>query len=541
MPPIPGPRRGRLAGEDLLFFALLAVHLLPLCVFDFVPTQDGPAHQATTAILRAYEQPGGAFLRQYFIPNPEALPNWFVFLILAKVLAFLPVPVAERVLLGIYVVLLPMAVRWALGAFGERARPLALLAFPFLYSFPLMMGFYNFCFSLAAFFFAFGYWLRHAEAFGPRRIAVFAGLGLWVYFCHPVSLVMLLAAVGSTGLWRTLLEAPPGAPAGRVLARGMRRWLAGPLLALLPPLLLLAGFVARRGDAGGTAFVTGTRIEHLLTLGSLVSLDRRMVFFSAALAALFGLTAALLLRRRRLAAEDGLLFTAAVFVGIYFVTPSSLSSGSYLFERLNLMPFLVLILWFGTFELSAQARRGIAAVAVVAALGLLGLLTLRWAEIETRLEEYVTAAERMVPKSPFLALSFANQGRGEDGGPLSERTRPFLHASGYLAARRPLVDLALYQANTDHFPVLFRPELNPFRLLALEQQGLDAEPPRVDFIGYTRDTRGQVDYVLIAWPEAAPPDHPDVESIHRQLTIGYERIYSSPGGLVNLYRRRSRA
>ncbi len=524
----------RLKPELLLFGALIAVHLLPVWLFEFIPTQDGPAHLSLTNLLRLYDRPEGAFLREYFLPNREAIPNWFIFLVLGKLLAFLPVPVAEKVLVSAYVVLLPLSVRYALGALG-RSSFLSLLAFPFVYSFLFWMGFYNFCFSLAAFFFALGFWLRGPDRPGPVRIAGLAVLVLWVYFCHPVTLVLTVAALGMLAAWRVLLEWK-----SEPLGPSLRRWMAGPVLACLPALLLMATFVGTRtGRVGDSEFAIEGKIDSLNHLVSLVSLDCGAEIGSTLLSWLFVFLAAWLVwrlsRERRAAPADGLLLVAVLYVLIYFVAPDRMSGGSFIRPRLNLFPFFALLLWFGSFEYPVRVRRGVQAAAVALSLYLFGTVASRWAELDSYLAEYASAGRWIEPGSTLLALSFAHAGRATDGRELSCRTWPFMHAQGQIAARQPIVDLALYEGDTDHFPFYFRPERNPFRLIATDPQGLYEEPPRVDFATYAERTGGRVDYVLLWSP--LPKNYPAAQSVLRQLD-GYERVYTSPRRLVHLYRRR---
>jgi hypothetical protein len=288
------------------------------------------------------------------------------------------------------------------------------------------------------------------------------------------------------------------------------------------------------------------KLKHLLALYSLVALDFRTVLLSSLLALLcIGLAAVLLARRLRghqLTPGDGLLLVAVVFAVIYFVAPSEVSGGGFLVHRLNLYPYLALILWFGTFDHSRRVRLGVQAAAAAIALGFLAMLWPRWAALDRDLAEYVAAGERIAAGSTVLALSYAHRGRdaaGVAGEEIAFRTAPFVHAAGYIAARQPLVDLTLYEANEDYFPILFRPERNPFLQISLGGElALEAEPPRVDFLTYPERTGGRVDYVLLWQPEAAPRDHPAVRSVERQLAAGYELIDVSPRRLVRLYRRR---
>ena len=530
--------------ETLLFWALLALHLLPIWIFPFIPTQDGPGHQAVTFILRQYDHPAAGILRQYFLPNQEALPNWFIFFLMGQVLGFVSVPLAEKILLTAYVLLLPLAARHALRAIDPRAGFLAMLAFPFLYNFMFNMGFFNFCFSLAAFFFALGYWLKHAERMGPARTVILALLVLWVYFCHPVTLVVTVAALLTLAGWRMLLDllaVPERRFAPAALWRGFRRWLLAPSLACLPPLILIGSFVLSRSGSRVEMLPMWVKIKHLAGLYSLVSLSTWTIPLAIALAFLFYAVAALCLRERwgRAAQRgDGLLLAAAVLAVAFFAAPSQLSGGGFVNHRLLLFPFLILILWFGTFEHPAGRRLGIQIAAAGIALALLSLFAWKYAQIDRSLSEIVAAGKAVEPDHTVLFLSYAHQGEDEEGAPLAFRTWPFVHAGGYLAARQRLVDLSLYEANEDYFPLYYRPALNPFLHLAPGPLGIEGRPPEVDLLGYPRRTGGSVDYVLLWGLRDELRGDPKVRAVQDQLAAAYDLIHRTRDGRVLLYKRR---
>jgi hypothetical protein len=136
---------------------------------------------------------------------------------------------------------------------------------------------------------------------------------------------------------------------------------------------------------------------------------------------------------------------------------------------------------------------------------------------------------------------------------LAWHINPFLHAGGYLAAQRGLVDLLNYSANSDwfpHFPLRFRPELNPFRHLVPPHDArlaneapthpLEWEPPAVDFLSYAQRTGGRVDYVLVWHVRRDLREHPDTQAIFYQLEQQYVLLYTSPQrGFMRLYRRKA--
>jgi hypothetical protein len=554
--PSPAQRSGWRTPEALLFAALLVLHLLPVWWLEPFPTQDGPGHQAVAEILRLYDRPEGAFLHAYYVPNERHSPNLFVFTVMTTLLGFLPVPAAEKVLLAAYVVLLPVSVRYALRAIEPRNAALALLAFPFAYNYLLQMGFFNFCFSLAAFFFGLGFWWRYQERWSLPRVVAFALLALAVYFCHVVSFVMLVTAVGTLAGWRVLLDAAGrpvtetgDEPVLRTLWRGCRRRLAAPLAAFVPALVLMLVFLEHHRTARTSTLPLWVKVKHFASLYSLVALDQRAVIVSTLLALLFAAVTAVLLARawRRwrsrgmtgLLPTDGLLLVVAVFLLVYFVAPSELSGGGFLVHRLNLYPFLALILWFATFDYDRRWLASIQSTAAVLSLALLAVFWPRWRMLDDYLAEYLTAGDHIAAGSTVLALPFSHHGTMPDGQEIAFRTRPFLHALGHIAARKPLVDLGLYEANEDYFPIQFPASCNPFTRIGLGPGlGLEGEPPRVDFLHYPRRTGRRVDYVLLWQLDAAPPDHPDVRSVLAQLAAAYEPVYVSRRGLVRLYRQR---
>jgi hypothetical protein len=531
------PPRPWLSGESLLFVLLLILHVALLWVFPLIPTQDGPGHQAVAFILRQYDHPDAGLLREYYRLNEEALPNRFIFFLMSRVLGFVSVPIAEKILLTAYVLLLPLGVRYALKAIEPRAAFLSILSFPFTFNFLFQMGFFNFCFSLPAFFFALGFWLKSPQWMTPLRIVGLALLVLWVYFCHPVTLVMTVAVLLTLAGWRMLLEhlvATERRFDPRDFLAGARKWLLGPVLACLPALVLMAFFVGARAGAKVSWLPLWVKLKHLACLYSLASVHRSTLLLAAALAVLFFVVALLCLRARGrgpFRVGDGLLLVVTVFAVAYFAAPSELSGGGFINHRLNLFPFLALILWFGTFDHPWGRRKVILIAATGIALAFLGVFAYMYDRLNRDLSQIVAAADRIEPDHTLLYLSFAHQGEQPDGRPLVFRTAPFVHASGYIGASKRLVDLSLYEASEDYFPIYFERRLDPFRHLATVPLGIETVPPRVDLVGYPKRTGGRIDYVLVWGVQKGN------EPVLRETLGGrYQEVWVSTARRARLYK-----
>jgi len=539
-------RRIPLGGERVLFGALLAIHLIPIWSFAHFPTQDGPTHLENAQILREYHFADRTAFREYYTLNTQLNPNWSTHLLLAGLLWVFPPLISEKILLSGYVLLLPLSARYALRALSPGSEFLALLAFPFIYNLLLTMGFYNFVYSLPVFFFFVGLWLKNRGGLSARAIAKLASLALLLFFCHLVSLVMAMCLIAVAVLWLTVADAWTRI---RSNSGGLRSALAAAgsghlpaLIAFIPALILAAVFLSRRGIGGFPSPPFHELLKRLINLDSLASHNARELILSTALAGLFGAMTiymiAMKARERRLEPLDVLLLVAGLYLVVYFSAPSGLSGGGFLTHRLNLFPYFALLLWLGAQKWSQIPRGIIRLAAVMLAAGIVVLQSLSYAAINEQLDEYLSGMNMIEKNSTLLPLCYSPFGRGSDEGRLSARVGMFLHAAGYIAAERRAVELDNYEANSDYFPTMYRPERNPEVHLALREGGLEKQPPCVDLLSYAARTGGTVDYVLVWDLRRELMTHRCVRVVLEQLSAGYDLVHTSPAGLMQLYRRK---
>jgi hypothetical protein len=534
----------------LLFFALLVLNVLPLWCYRYFPSQDGPDHLASALILKEYNAPDSVRYREFYTINAHPDPNWAGHLLLVALMCLCPPLVAEKVLLTGYVILLPLSVRFALRSIRPGAETLATLAFPFVGNLFFHMGFYNFCYSLALYFFVVGYWLRHRDDLGLRTGLVLGLLGLVLYFCHLVTLAAACLAIGVMATWLALRDWTAWRKGGRVGPNPLlpALWARGgkAVLALLPTLPLALLFLGRQGVATAAYVAPVPRAPMLLKLEALVSYASAEVLVSLGLAVVFlaGVVYVFLARLRVAKGDpfDGLLLVAVAYIVVVFAAPEGMSGGLFIPQRLSLFPYFVLILWLGAQPPGRFFQRGLAAAGAVTALLFLGLHWERYAVFNDYLAEYASAAPHIPRQATVLPLAFSHTGRDAQGRPLSVRVSPFRHAGGLLGVESGAVDLTNYEGDTGYFPLLFRPELNPIALISRDRsnpdRGLSGLPPQVDFLSYPERSGQTVDYVMLWELGDDLRSNPATLSILAQLKQGYgDPIYQSPGGRVQMYRR----
>ena len=103
-------------------WTVVLAYLLPVWVFRYVPTQDGPSHVFNALVIKDYSDSAAGY-HQVFEIRADPLPNWTSHLLLAGLLYVVPPLVAEKLLVSLYVLGFAGSFRYFLGAFGERPPP----------------------------------------------------------------------------------------------------------------------------------------------------------------------------------------------------------------------------------------------------------------------------------------------------------------------------------------------------------------------------------------------------------------------------------
>jgi len=503
------PRRRRLPWPAWVYAALVALYLVPFwAVPGYLPSTDGPSHVYNAWLLGELAGPAPArLLRAYYTINPQPVPNSLTHVALMALLWALPPAAAEKALLSAYVLLLAGALWYLAGAVDRQRAWLALLGLPFAWNMLLGYGFYNFLFSVPLLLLALGLWWRHRDRPGPGFAAALVGLLLACYFAHILAAVLALAGIGV--LW---------------LASWRRERWRGHLahLAILAPAAVLPAWFTLVRPAGpgypsdATWQTLWSDLAHLRTLwqfsgergetGAILA-----TVFAAWIA--FTLVRAAVARRPSTSAgtavsesrwwwreEDGFLVLALLLAGLYFLSPGGTAGGGFLKPRLLLYPFLVVLPW-----LSPDVGRWGRAAAVVA-LAALAAYPVTWAVPCYRagardVEAFVHGLDAVPPGSVVVPLVFDRHTTS------CMRSGSVDHAAGYAAVAKGLVDWDNYEAQTDLFPVRFRPwAVRPTRL------GVENDPLHLQ----VHELRSRVDYIY-CW--RMPPDAPVADGLARQCTL----------------------
>ena len=528
----------------VLFALLLVLHVVPIWVVHYFPTQDGPLHVEN--VLALLQHASSPLLQRWYVPNWGAQPNWLTQAMLAAILPLAQPVVAEKIVLTGYTILFPLSFRAAMPR-GTRGWWAALLAFPFVHAFPFHMGFWNFCYGFALAFLAAGFYLRTRGRLGAGRFAVLAVLAVLLYLAHMVALAGAAIAMGSVLAWRAHVSwsRARGNPARRQLVRRgyTRRGLA--LVAAAGPgvALALVWIAAHREHVASR--IPFLELAEKLAVGyALVSIDRRELLLSAmVMLAMFVAAVHLLLARSgrgpRRRAQDGWILAAALFVVFYFAVPDVVAAGAHVSDRFAWFALVSAAAWIGTATAPATSLRRIAVALAVIAVAALGVRLQKQRDLSDLMVEFVSAERAIGAGRVLLPLALSPHGPRDDAGRrLGYRVKPFLHATGWIVAERGGVDLKNSQANTDQCPVRFSKELNPFKIIAGSLGRMEGMPPCVDLFAAEG---AAADYVLVWGATREELRTPCGGALEAALAARFEPVFlSEPRGLLEVWRPRTR-
>jgi len=187
--------------EIYFFYALTFVTLFPILLFETFPTVDGPAHLYNSRLIHELLTENTDYLFNFFKFNKDFIPNWLGHFVLSNLMFLFPALIAEKIVLSIYIILLPFSVRflWKELSIGCQVDSFALyFIFPFSYSFLFYFGFYNFHLGMVLLFFTIGLWIKYSKSspIKTRHLAFLILLTLAIYFSHLFVFAIFVGVIG---------------------------------------------------------------------------------------------------------------------------------------------------------------------------------------------------------------------------------------------------------------------------------------------------------------------------------------------------------
>ena len=509
-----------------LFVVLLILHLLPIWIFAYFPSQDGASHIYNGLVLKEYGKHENHKMRDAWELNITVFPNWLSHIMLSAFLHVFPPIISEKIFLTIAIGMVPFAFFYFLNAVhkGEKGRFVyAWLGFPFAYNYLLYMGFYNFQLSISFFFFSFGFWWKHKDDMQVKHLAWLYVLLLLTYLAHIASYGLVVLGISVAG--GCLRGGPALAAAWRTRHEGFRALIQKFVVSLKPAFRFLLYMIPmyfvlidyylqsvkqhQQGNHRGAEWVQ----EYFWGVKSIVYFSDWHIGANHFLLAVLGIAIVLSIgyrihRKEWVKPTDAFLLIAILFTYMFIRAPWSYGPGGWINDRIHLYILLMLAAWLIA-DMGKLPRYALAACLVFFSLLHFGRTAYDHGRIAPEIAELVSGTHLIEPHTTYQIRS-EDWHKSDALGKIKYVTPYVHHMALYGVYADDVAHLSNYEAAFNYFPVNRNAENAPANYLDLWYH------------------KAPVDYV-VAW---YPPDTPEF----RAYTADHEIIHETKH--LQLYRKK---
>ncbi|HTP26438.1 MAG TPA: hypothetical protein VMK12_12370, partial [Anaeromyxobacteraceae bacterium] len=218
---------------------------------------------------------------------------------------------------------------------------------------------------------------------------------------------------------------------------------------------LLLHVISSRGRAGQLEWLPVLRSAvGFFVLSSLSSHDVREFVGSVSVAILVWGSGAFLLigrRSRRWEPRDSWLAAALALSVAVVLFPNQVSGGSFIKLRIQMLPYLAVLLWIGIEAKRRQTWSWLARALALASVLMIGVRFPAYRKLSREVTEYGTAVAAIAPGSSVLPVTIGTPSN-------SLRVDVLKHAVDRFSAERGILDLGNYQVLESYFPLHARRE-----------------------------------------------------------------------------------
>ena len=449
-----------------LFVILFVLHLLPIWIFTYFPSQDGPSHIYNALTLKEYHKHENYTMRDVWKLNITIFPNWLSHLMLASFLYVFPPLVAEKVLLTLAVGLVPISFFYLIDAIHKRGFVFAWLGFLFSYNYLLFMGFYNFALSTSLFFFCFGHWWRHKDDIRVNHLIVLYIFALLTYLSHIASygLLLLGLSLAAVCLWGGVAIADAWRTRKEGIERIATHFWAGvkPLLRfalyMIPMYFVLMDYYLkslRDHQDGGHRGMEWIK-DYFWGVKSIVYFTDWHIGVHHALLVILGIAILVSLayriaRKQWVRQSDVFLVITVVFTVMFIRAPWGFGPGGWINDRIHFYILLMLAPWLVT-DMWRWLRYGFLVAVIVVCLLHLGRTTYDIARLSPEIAELVSGTNLIEPHTTYSVRG--GDWRKSDSFGEVKYVSPFVHSTAlYGVYTDDACHLANYEAHYDYFPI----------------------------------------------------------------------------------------
>lgn len=527
--------------EPILFYAFLALLLVPVWSVDFFVTGDGPCHLHNSRILIDWWQGGKGFYDPFYYLNHDFNPNWLYTLITVPLLSIFKAHWTEKIFFTLYVLGFGLGFRFLISEINPKAKFISSIGLLFCYHNLVIKGFFNNSLSFVIWFWVVRWWWRKRNDFFIGTLLLNSIFILLLYSTHPLGLIFALLMIGSMmiGLWYSEYR-----DLGWKESKGLfLKRLLSLLLSAMPSLILFAEYLTRSNMSPDTAYhsIKGS-LDFILHLYSLVNVSSSEDLYAllTSLTCLFLFVFALILRikERKSESGDGLFLFLLVAICCILFPPASIAGGLEISFRMAIIPFIAMLFWIATADFPIWAKISVQIISLVLGICFISIRLPIQQNASDYAKEIYSCDPLIKDSSTLLVLNYDWEGHTPDGKLIADRAGLFSHVDCYLGTDKSLIISDNYEAHFYYFPVIVRWNTNMYSQTDKEGINFDHRPPRADILNYNTRTGQNIDYVLMISYREEFLSHPYTQEIFTQLDKAYAKIYTSQYARAVLFKRK---
>jgi hypothetical protein len=505
--------------EPFVFYAIIIFNASVLFATKYFPTYDGGAHAYNVNIIHELLFNKDSVYHEYFQLSPEILPNWISYVILLLLKPFVTFDVAEKIILLIFFLCVPLAFRSNIRSFKNTNILLSYLIFPFTQFSLLYMGFFNFTLGVLFFMATIKVYLSLKDSFELRScLLLFLCFGL-TYFSHLFAFLSELIFIMIHSFLYLIINF-------KALKRSnIWKWMALRACNILIPGALFIAFTityfAKRPPLGIDKFLSFEELNaFIFEITSLRAFGgAETPYINTLFYLLFALFVSSFYKRiTEYRKEDGLvsifnindafLFTGLLFIYFIYTQPNEDGYVGMISIRLTYYMFLFFIFWIATQSFSNRIVLPILMVYLFLSYQLFELKKSGQKFTNDQVKKLDEPMKLIQPNSLVMEAYFANHYLWQG-----------LHYVDYIGANNSIVVLDNYEAEQGHFPVMW----NESRLPQVTLGDVTEENSCLLWkTGGKEKQKKKADYFLLYGEQ---PDNECYKATIEDLEQGYSLIY----------------
>jgi hypothetical protein len=518
--------------SEKLFFIAVVINVLPFLFIRFFPTMDGPAHLYNSNLIGQLLHAGSP-LHQYFYFNPMLVPNWLSHIILGFFALFLPAFIAEKILVFLFLLLMPLSFYYMVKALHPQNAGLSLIILPFSHIFLFYLGFYNLALGFIFWFVSVGLWAGYLKNKNKRLLWLLFFLITLSYFTHVMIYGCCLMSLGFLSVlnFKHIDNQSKTLSVRKVVVPVIQL-----ILISLPSLLLFYWFMGHT-----TFYPSDYRIPLAGLLRYIVRIDpiiihdqSKEVIYSLPLFVLMLVMSVLAFRskikeykkqhvdkalkiKKIFVKNDLFLFLALLFLALFFIVPDGASAGM-MTDRFGLMFFILWAIWLSISSFRESEKFVFNVIVFFLYFGLLFQHVKSIDYLSGDAAKIEQAASVMEPYSVVLPVNVS-----------SNWMQP--HFSNYLGIDKPLVVLENYEASLGWFPLCWNAQKMPRLTLSGKDRLADIGWPTNPVSSEIKP----IDYVMI-YGQLVNFEAPNYAALKQFLRAKCQLAYQSSDQFVSVYK-----